>query len=67
MNCGAVRDEHESFSLKESYCTYSWLQESARHFPNKNVLKQMLLEAGFSKVDVKSYSEGVAAMHKAIK
>lgn len=53
--------------IAKSYDEYSWLQESARHFPNKNVLKQMFLEAGFSKVDVKSYSGGVAAMHKAIK
>lgn len=53
--------------IANSYDEYSWLQESARDFPNKNVLKQMFLEAGFSKVDVKSYSGGVAAMHMAIK
>ncbi|MVO99717.1 demethylmenaquinone methyltransferase [Paenibacillus lutrae] len=53
--------------IAKSYDEYSWLQESARDFPNKNVLKQMFAEAGFSKVDVKSYSGGVAAMHMAIK
>lgn len=53
--------------IAKSYDEYSWLQESARNFPNKNVLKQMFLEAGFSEVDVKSYSGGVAAMHMAIK
>jgi len=53
--------------IAKSYDEYSWLQESARNFPDKNVLKQMFLEAGFSKVDVKSYSGGVAAMHMAIK
>ncbi|MFC9774563.1 demethylmenaquinone methyltransferase [Paenibacillus chitinolyticus] len=53
--------------IAKSYDEYSWLQESARNFPDKNVLKQMFLEAGFSKVDAKSYSGGVAAMHMAIK
>ncbi|MFC7677563.1 demethylmenaquinone methyltransferase [Paenibacillus sp. GCM10028914] len=53
--------------IANSYDEYSWLQESGRHFPNKNVLKQMFLDAGFTKVDVKSYSGGVAAMHMAIK
>jgi len=53
--------------IAKSYDEYSWLQESARNFPNKKVLKQMFLEAGFSKVEVKSYSGGVAAMHMAIK
>ncbi|WP_068774121.1 demethylmenaquinone methyltransferase [Paenibacillus sp. FJAT-26967] len=53
--------------IAKSYDEYSWLQESARDFPNKNVLKQMFVEAGFSKVDVKSYSGGVAAMHMAVK
>ncbi|HLR41914.1 MAG TPA: demethylmenaquinone methyltransferase [Pseudogracilibacillus sp.] len=51
----------------KSYDEYSWLQESARDFPNKHVLKQMFLRAGFHKVKVKSYSGGVAAMHMAIK
>lgn len=53
--------------IAKSYDEYSWLQQSARNFPNKNALKQLFFEAGFSKVDVKSYSGGVAAMHMAIK
>lgn len=53
--------------IAKSYDEYSWLQESARDFPDKHALKQLFMEAGFSKVDVKSYSGGVAAMHMAIK
>lgn len=51
----------------KSYEEYSWLQESASDFPGKDILKSMFLEAGFSKVEVKSYSFGVAAMHIATK
>ncbi|GEN31813.1 demethylmenaquinone methyltransferase/2-methoxy-6-polyprenyl-1,4-benzoquinol methylase [Cerasibacillus quisquiliarum] len=47
----------------KSYEEYAWLHESAKDFPNKKKLKQMFHEAGFSKVDVKSYTGGVAAMH----
>lgn len=50
-----------------SYDEYSWLQESARNFPYRKVLKQMFIDAGFSRVDVKGYCGGVAAMHMAIK
>ncbi|MUK87268.1 demethylmenaquinone methyltransferase [Ornithinibacillus sp. L9] len=46
-----------------SYKEYAWLHESAKNFPDKNELKNMFLEAGFSRVDVKSYTGGVAAMH----
>ncbi|MBP1969612.1 demethylmenaquinone methyltransferase/2-methoxy-6-polyprenyl-1,4-benzoquinol methylase [Virgibacillus natechei] len=51
----------------KSYKEYSWLQESAKNFPNKKELKQMFLEAGFSSVQVKSYTGGVAAMHMGFK
>src|SRR5690625_2998484 len=51
----------------KSYDEYSWLQESARDFPNKHELKKMFLHAGFNDVKVKSYTGGVAAMHMAIK
>lgn len=51
----------------KSYDEYSWLQESTRLFPNKKELKQMFLDAGFSKVKVKSYTGGVAAMHMGFK
>lgn len=51
----------------KSYDEYAWLNESTRNFPNKKVLKQMFLEAGFSRVQVKSYTGGVAAMHMGFK
>ncbi|MGJ9456819.1 demethylmenaquinone methyltransferase [Oceanobacillus sp. CF4.6] len=51
----------------KSYKEYSWLQESAKDFPGKKELKQMFLDAGFSSVDVQSYTGGVAAMHMGFK
>ncbi|MBO1003054.1 demethylmenaquinone methyltransferase [Pseudogracilibacillus auburnensis] len=51
----------------KSYDEYAWLQESARDFPNKYELKEMFLDAGFSEVDMKSFTGGVAAMHMATK
>ncbi|WP_407646901.1 demethylmenaquinone methyltransferase [Bacillus fonticola] len=47
----------------KSYEEYSWLQESARDFPNRNTLKAYFHQAGFSDVFVKSYSGGAAALH----
>ncbi|MDY0396561.1 demethylmenaquinone methyltransferase [Virgibacillus halophilus] len=47
----------------KSYKEYAWLHESAKNFPDKNKLTQMFFDAGFSFVDVKSYTGGVAAMH----
>lgn len=51
----------------KSYQEYAWLHESAKDFPDKHRLKQMFLQAGFSHVQVKSYTGGVAAMHMATK
>ncbi len=51
----------------KSYKEYAWLNESAKNFPDKKRLKQMFLEAGFSNVQVKSYTGGVAAMHMGVK
>ncbi|MBP1949562.1 demethylmenaquinone methyltransferase [Virgibacillus litoralis] len=51
----------------KSYKEYAWLHESAKNFPDKKELKQMFLSAGFSHVQVKSYTGGVAAMHMATK
>lgn len=51
----------------KSYKEYAWLHESAKNFPDKKELKKMFLEAGFSKVDIKSYTGGVAAMHMGFK
>lgn len=49
--------------IAKSYKEYSWLQESAKDFPGKKELKSMFVEAGFRKVEMKSYTGGVAAMH----
>lgn len=51
----------------KSYKEYAWLHESAKGFPDKKKLKEMFLEAGFSRVQVKSYTGGVAAMHMGMK
>ncbi|HLQ84308.1 MAG TPA: demethylmenaquinone methyltransferase [Pseudogracilibacillus sp.] len=51
----------------KSYNEYAWLHESAKDFPNKKELKKLFQEAGFKQVEVKSYTGGVAAMHKATK
>ncbi|MCG5102925.1 demethylmenaquinone methyltransferase [Oceanobacillus alkalisoli] len=53
--------------LAESYDEYSWLNESTKHFPDKNKLKELFQEAGFSFVEVRSYTLGVAAMHMGTK
>lgn len=51
----------------KSYKEYAWLHESAKDFPNKKELTKMFLKAGFSHIQVKSYTGGVAAMHMAFK
>ncbi len=51
----------------KSYDEYSWLQESTMSFPNKEKLAAMFAEAGFTNIQVKSYSGGVAAMHLGVK
>src|SRR5690625_3645908 len=51
----------------KSYDEYAWLHESAREFPDKEQLKQLFLHVGFTSVQIKGYSGGVAAMHLATK
>ncbi|WP_034743060.1 demethylmenaquinone methyltransferase [Halalkalibacter wakoensis] len=51
----------------KSYEEYSWLQESTMSFPDRDKLADMFREAGFSNVQVKAYSGGVAAMHLGMK
>src|SRR5699024_8943633 len=51
----------------KSYDEYAWLHESVKNFPNKQILKKMFLSTGFSNVEMKSYTGGVAAMHLATK
>lgn len=49
--------------LAKSYDEYSWLQESAFDFPDKDTLAELFIEAGFEHVEVRSYTGGVAATH----
>lgn len=51
----------------KSYDEYAWLNESTKNFPNKTELKNMFEQAGFSFVEVKSYTLGVTAMHMGTK
>lgn len=47
----------------KSYKEYSWLQESARDFPDMKKLAAMFEEAGLKDVHYKPYSGGAAAAH----
>ncbi|MFY4775975.1 demethylmenaquinone methyltransferase [Metabacillus sp. RGM 3146] len=47
----------------KSFNEYSWLQESARDFPDSKKLARMFEEAGLAEVEVKPFTGGVAAMH----
>ncbi|WP_368996406.1 demethylmenaquinone methyltransferase [Caldifermentibacillus hisashii] len=47
----------------KSYQEYSWLQESARAFPDAKKLVSMFETAGFDHVTYKKYFGGVAALH----
>lgn len=49
--------------IAKSYEEYSWLQESAKDFPGMTELASMFKTAGFSSVDVKPHTFGVAATH----
>lgn len=47
----------------KSYQEYSWLQESAKDFPDSDELARLFEKAGLQDIQVKKYSGGVAAMH----
>lgn len=47
----------------KSYKEYSWLQESAKDFPDAKKLKEMFEQAGFANVTYKLYIGGAAAAH----
>ena len=47
--------------------SYRYLAESIRMHPDQETLKQMMLEAGFGKVDYYNLTAGVVALHKGIK
>ncbi|GGA25628.1 demethylmenaquinone methyltransferase [Psychrobacillus lasiicapitis] len=47
----------------KSYKEYSWLQESAKDFPNRAELKNLFEQVGMKDVTSKPYSGGAAARH----
>ena len=47
--------------------SYRYLAESIRMHPDQETLKQMMLEAGFDKVDYHNLTAGVVALHKGFK
>lgn len=47
--------------------SYRYLAESIRMHPDQESLKQMMLEAGFDKVDYHNLTAGVVALHKGFK
>ena len=47
--------------------SYRYLAESIRMHPDQETLKQMMMEAGFSKVDYHNLTAGVVALHKGYK
>ena len=51
----------------KKYQEYSWLNESAKNFPDAKALKKLFEEAGFQKVTYKLYFGGVAASHYGFK
>lgn len=51
----------------KSYKEYSWLQESARDFPDMKELARLFETAGFNNVFYKPYSGGAAAVHMGYK
>lgn len=42
---------------------YEWLQQSTFNFPDKEKLRRLFNQAGFSNMKVRSFTGGVAAMH----
>ena len=49
--------------LNKSKEEYEWLQQSTFDFPDKDKLKQLFEQAGFTKIKIRSFTGGVAAMH----
>ncbi|RXZ43333.1 bifunctional demethylmenaquinone methyltransferase/2-methoxy-6-polyprenyl-1,4-benzoquinol methylase UbiE [Crenobacter cavernae] len=47
--------------------SYQYLAESIRMHPDQETLKQMMIDAGFGKVDYHNLSAGVVALHKGYK
>ena len=47
--------------------SYRYLAESIRMHPDQETLKQMMIDAGFSKVDYQNLTAGVVALHRGYK
>ena len=47
--------------------SYQYLAESIRMHPDQETLKQMMLDAGFARVDYQNLPAGVVALHKGVK
>ena len=47
--------------------SYQYLAESIRMHPDQETLKQMMLDAGFARVDYQNLSAGIVALHKGVK
>ena len=53
--------------IAKDEASYQYLAESIRMHPDQGTLKQMMQDAGLSKVDYYNLSAGVAALHKGYK
>jgi len=53
--------------LAQDADSYQYLAESIRMHPDQETLKQMMIDAGLSKVDYYNLSAGVVALHKGYK
>ena len=53
--------------LAQDEASYRYLAESIRMHPDQEELRQMMLDAGFGKVDYHNLSAGVVALHKGYK
>lgn len=53
--------------IAKDEASYRYLAESIRMHPDQETLKQMMLDAGFDRVDYYNLSAGVVALHKGTK
>lgn len=53
--------------IAKDEASYRYLAESIRMHPDQETLKQMMLDAGFDRVDYHNLSTGVVALHKGVK
>ncbi len=53
--------------IAKDEASYRYLAESIRMHPDQETLKQMMLDAGFDRVDYHNLSAGVVALHKGVK